>query len=95
MTTKIKTAIIILILNGFLFASVKGHQANYPEFSCDTVPVFHHTAKLESLYSEQEAEFIANNFPIIVLEKMHAQNDPKYKYRSDKASFVSIYINYT
>lgn len=90
-----KTAFLAVLFTVILYpawgmsrpSSVSPSGSVMPEFSWDTVPLFHHAAKWETLYSRDDIEFIAGNFPLIVIEKMHAQNDPEYTRRSDKAAF--------
>lgn len=59
-----------------------------PEFSWDTVPIFYHAGKWAGRYTDEEVKFIAEKFPLVVIEKMHGQGDPEFAGRVDKAVFL-------
>jgi hypothetical protein len=75
----------IFVIPGVLFSAIKEPSINYPEFSWDTVPVFHHAARADRIYTFEQIEFIANKFSIVVFEKQHAQNQTEYINKLENA----------
>ncbi len=63
-------------------------KKGYPEFSWDTVPMFHHAGSWDTSYSEEQLKFIAEkNFSIVVFEKMHGLEELKYPGELENAIF--------
>jgi hypothetical protein len=81
--------IAVFLIAGFsvLSAQDQNSREQYPSFSWDTLPVFHHAGKTSGLYTEREIAFLAEHFALVVFEKMHAQQDPRFKNQLEKAVF--------
>ncbi len=63
--------IFAVVFWGIVFAGAKLHADSpegYPEFSWETVPVFHHAAKWDGLYDAEELEFSLAAFLVAARE---------------------------
>lgn len=57
-----------------LVSSPGGGDAGYPSFSWDTVPVIGHFGKSQDVLTDDEIQFVADHYPLVVLEKGHGIN---------------------
>ncbi len=69
-------------------ASPSPTPGHMPRFSWDTVPMFYHAGKWAGPYSDEEVKMLAGKYPLVVIEKMHGQNDPRFEGQVEKAVFL-------